>query len=275
MPENPKPKAPRDSGQLQVVSQQHEDGSFEISVHSSEINLKKVLGEEPTASKSPRRKSSGNSTAYIALAGLFVVLGAGAWFLFVSPGGTEREPPLVLQADDNPSLISDEPLPSAEGIDRSPAALDEARSTVIDRLRRSSDDDDEQLDIPPHRRDRPSHRDSVDDRRHMVPTHGPGDAPHVIDRSSFTGPGFVHSRFEPVMADPMGLERRSSPDLSEPVEIDLSGGPTMPPVASGDRDEDREDGDEDEDESSDNELEEDSENADLPERDEDWMYLDE
>lgn len=273
MPENPKRQTPRDSGQLQVVSQQREDGSFEISVHSTEINLKKVLGEEPTASESSGRRQSSGSAAYIALAGLLVVLGVGAWFLFISPGGTEREPPLVTQTDDNPSLISDEPLPSSVGYDRSQMTIDEARSTVIERLRRNSDDDTDHAFVPPHGRERPTHPESLDDRRHLLPTHGPNDAPHVIDRSSFTGPGFVHSRFEPATADPMGLQRRPSTDFDEPVEIDLSSGPTMPPVVSGDRDDERED-DED-DESSEDEQEEDPDDEALPEREDDWMYLDE
>ena len=287
MPENPKPQSPRDSGQLQVVSQQHEDGSFEISVHSTEINLKKVLGEESAELEAAGHRSPTGAVAYIALAGLFVILGVGAWFLFISPGSTEREPPLVTQADNNASLISDEPLLSPVDHDRSQLTIDEARSTVIERLQRSSDDDDEYLLTPPRGRDRPNHGESFDDRRHLVPTHGPGDTPHVIDRSSFTGPGFVHSRFEPVMADPMGLEGRSSTDFEEPVEIDLSSGPTMPPIVAGDRedddddddDEDDEDDDEDEDdeddEASEDGQEEDPNDEALPEREDDWMYLDE
>jgi hypothetical protein len=85
----------RDSGQVEVISEQREDGTYEIRVQSKEVD---PLDDAELAALRESREldvaaeGGGSAGVYAALIAVLLLLGLGAWLLFVSPqSGRDRD----------------------------------------------------------------------------------------------------------------------------------------------------------------------------------------
>ena len=77
-----RPRTRRDSGQVEVVSEQRDDGTYEIKFQSKEIHLERPIDElvaERETIAGPT--TSGSPATYAGLTVVVVLLVAGGWFV--------------------------------------------------------------------------------------------------------------------------------------------------------------------------------------------------
>ncbi|MBN1945926.1 MAG: hypothetical protein JW797_09630 [Bradymonadales bacterium] len=86
----------RDSGPLEVVSEQRDDGTYEIKFQSKEVHPEASLTKTPEEVEAISGLRRGQSAAsYAGLVAVVLLLAIGAWFLFISPQRGDRHPPAV------------------------------------------------------------------------------------------------------------------------------------------------------------------------------------